>query len=71
MSGEATTENLSTALARVEAAVSMRLINQKQQLDASQVRETGLSAENQRLRSALEDALGNVDSILSELKGKI
>jgi cell shape-determining protein MreC len=40
-------------------------------LKAAQSTDQTLSAENQRLRTALEEALSNVDSILAELNGKI
>jgi septal ring factor EnvC (AmiA/AmiB activator) len=40
-------------------------------LRAAQSTDQTLSAENQRLRTALEEALANVDSILAELNGKI
>jgi predicted nucleic acid-binding Zn-ribbon protein len=40
-------------------------------LKAAQSTDQTLAAENQRLRTALEEALANVDSILAELNGKI
>jgi cell shape-determining protein MreC len=39
-------------------------------LKAAQATDQTLAAENQRLRTALEEALANVDSILAELNGK-
>lgn len=40
-------------------------------LKVAQSTDQTLAAENQRLRTALEEALSNVDTILAELKGKI
>jgi hypothetical protein len=71
MSAEASVDRLNGAISRVETAFASRISALKQELDAAQARDDGMAAENQRLRTALEEALGNVDNILAELKGKI
>lgn len=71
MSAEATADRLNGAISRLESAIAGRVALLKQEIDTATSRDAAMADENQRLRTALEEALGNVDNILAELKGKI
>ncbi len=112
MSADQTAERLTTAISRLEAVTTARMISLQQERDralqdaslvtdatatinglnidieklkaerdaqatqinslrAAQTTDQTLAAENQRLRTALEEALSNVDTILAELNGKV
>jgi hypothetical protein len=71
MSAEATADRLNGAISRLESVIAGRVALLKQEIDTATSRDAAMADENQRLRTALEEALGNVDNILAELKGKI